>query len=98
MVVFTGEQVRRLSDLLTQRGVPVPALERSFDIRPESSGTSTDQAPSPNMLQTPIDKEDVLRSKEGGSRTPASFEALAKEFGVEADLVHALAHRLAGLS
>ncbi|RXW19467.1 hypothetical protein EST38_g6393 [Candolleomyces aberdarensis] len=96
--VFTGEQVRRLSDLLTQRGIPVPPTERSFDGRPESSGTSTDQAPSPNMLQTPIDKEDVLRSKDGETRPAASFEDLAKEFGVEANLVQALAHRLAGLS
>lgn len=99
-VVFTGEQVRRLSDLLTQRGIAVPPVERSFDMRPASgsSGTPSDQLPSPNMLQTPLDKEEVLRPKEGEPRPAASFEALAKEFGVEADLVQALAHRLAGLS
>lgn len=88
--VFTGEQVRKFTALLEQLNVPVPDVDSDMSSGRASvteTPSESEQGSTPSMVRTP------------GERGPgACFADLAKEFGVEAGLVQALANRLAGLS
>lgn len=81
--MFTPDQIRRFTDLLIHFAIPIPDIE-------EVPETPSEQGSSPAALHTPCDQE--TQPRQG-----ASFADLAKEFGVEAHLVQALAQRLAAL-
>ncbi|KAF6753761.1 hypothetical protein DFP72DRAFT_990670 [Ephemerocybe angulata] len=104
--VFTAEQVRRFREVLEEVGVDVPEVEREAEAEGGEGmfgyEGGSDGGVSEGEVRTPVDfgrGECVgvgVRGEVVGGATP-SFVDLAREFGVEADLVKALAQRLAGL-
>ncbi|KAF5338090.1 hypothetical protein D9611_014193 [Ephemerocybe angulata] len=108
--VFTAEQARRFREVLEEVGVDVPEVEREAEAEGGEGmfgfEGGSDGGVSEGEVRTPVDfgrGECVGVGVRGegvgvglGGVTP-SFVDLAREFGVEADLVKALAQRLAGL-
>ncbi|KAG2003629.1 hypothetical protein CC2G_004218 [Coprinopsis cinerea AmutBmut pab1-1] len=108
--IFTAPHVQKVVDLLHANSLPTPTMDQSslsVDTSGETSGHSESGSIS-SLLRTP-DYRQALPSlakpkevtsfntpKEGAADRP--FDDLAKEFGVDSQLVQALAQRLAALA
>ncbi|KAF8156892.1 hypothetical protein B0H34DRAFT_477464 [Crassisporium funariophilum] len=101
---FTSHQIHRLVDLAQARSLPLPERNvsplsdysdfgsRSGSSAPRTPGSARGSDPSMAFFG-----QNVLNSSHARNDTDGSLQDLAKEFGVDAHVVQALAQRLARL-
>jgi len=94
---FTIQQIQRLVELARSRNLPLPQSDVS--LQSDASDPSVS-----NELLTPLSSptmrfpERALSTSQGDKpHAESPLDALAREFGVDAHIVEALAQRLAGL-
>ncbi|TFK39266.1 hypothetical protein BDQ12DRAFT_629803 [Crucibulum laeve] len=90
---FTAQQIKRLADLAETCSVPVTVPERVM--APIASGSSTMSTSSSSQSQPSLPRTLVAENHDVYVASHTPFSDLAREFGVEAQLVQALAQRLA---
>jgi hypothetical protein len=94
IIAFTPQQLRQLIELAEANSLPLPSNTVS---RPSEVASTASFTPS-----TPVSVESAILSvntkvRSAPSNADESLEELAKEFGVDAQVVQALAQRLAKL-
>ncbi|TFK20383.1 hypothetical protein FA15DRAFT_659135 [Coprinopsis marcescibilis] len=99
--VFTAQQMQRVAELLNMHSISLSTFQND-SLRSDNSGetsTPSDSGSLASVLRTPEDRELVQSTKKATTNNPERpFDDLAKEFGVDAHIVHALAQRLAALA
>lgn len=94
-LAFTAQQVRRLTELAYAYSLPLPESDPSgiFEASTSSSVNSS------NFLKTPSTHEtsNVMFNQQS-LVTNTSLDDLAREFGIDANVVQALAQRLAKMA
>jgi len=99
LTAFTLQQIQRLVELARSRNLPLPQSDVSLQSDASDPSVSTE-------LLTPLNRdsptmrfpERVLSTSQGDKpHAESPLDALAREFGVDAHIVEALAQRLAGL-
>jgi len=106
---FTGEQTRKFSELLDSCSLVYGEHDSSGSgsrtsspptdlLTPDHNSNSTSQSRQQcQTLSQPQARTEVELANNNGEVTGGPFGALAREFGVEAQLVQALAQRLSGM-
>ncbi len=94
IIAFTPQQLRQLIELAEANSLPLPSstVSRPSEVASTASFTSS----------TPVGVENAIllvntKVQSAPSNADGSLEELAKEFGVDAQVVQALAQRLAKL-
>lgn len=94
-VAFTAQQIRKLTDFAHTHSLPLPDSDLSGIFEPSSSSSAN----SSNFLKTPSTHETSnMTFNQKSLANESSLDDLAREFGVDAHVVQALAQRLAKMT